>query len=563
MTLARSGIEIEVCLTDPRFEDLPVPVVHKHKRGRPSAVWIVPILAVLAAGTLALRSYLRAGPMIEITFESAEGLEVGKSDVRFRNVPIGKISSVELTRDQRAILVKVRLERGAASLAVADTRFWVERPRIGVGGVTGFGTLLSGAYIGVDRGTSTDKVDHFTGLEKPPGVTHDQVGRRFRLDAIDAGSLGVQSPVYLRRQQVGSISALELSADGKRIDIEIFINSPYDRDVTDTTVFWNTSGLDVSLDASGLHVDTQSLATVVAGGIAFGVRDGDPPGSPAIENAHFVLFDDRVHAMAKPDPSRLPLAMRFHQPVRGIVPGAQIDFEGVRIGQVDALSLGYDTATHGFYSDIDATVYPERLGAAYAALVAEGQRRGKSGPQMLQSLVARGLRAQLRSGNLLTGQFFIALGWFPEERGQEVVAPREGVWVVPTERGGLDQIQDRVESIVAKVDKIPFDAIGSDARDAMHAATSLIGHLDRDVVPTANQLVGQADAALLALREGLTALRDNVAAPDSAIQQTARATLEQLENAARSLRGLADYLQHHPESILRGRSAGPEPKGSQ
>jgi len=549
-------------LTDPRFEDLPVPVVHKHKRGRPSAVWIVPILAVLAAGTLALRSYLRAGPTIEITFESAEGLEVGKSDVRFKNVPIGKISSIELTDDQRQILVRVQLERGAASLAVQDTRFWVERPRIGVGGVTGFGTLLSGAYIGVDRGTSKDKVERFVGLEKPPGVTHDQVGRRFRLDSVDAGSLGVQSPVYLRRQQVGSVSALELSGDGKRIDIEIFINSPYDRDVTDTTVFWNTSGLDVSLDATGLHVDTQSLATVIAGGNAFGLRDGDPPGSPAIENAHFTLFDDRAHAMARPDPSRLPLLMRFHQPLRGMAPGAQIDFEGVRIGQVDAVSLGYDAATHGFYSDVDATVYPERLGAAYAGLVAEGQRRGKTGPQMLQSLVSRGLRAQLRSGNLLTGQFFIALGWFPDERGKDAVAARDGVWVVPTERGGLDQVQDQVESIVAKVDKIPFDAIGSEARDAMHAASSLLGHLDHDVVPTAKQLVGQADAAMAALRDGLTALRDNVAAPDSAIQQTTRATLEQLENAARALRGLADYLQHHPESILRGRSSGSEPKGS-
>jgi paraquat-inducible protein B len=176
---------------------------------------------------------------------------------------------------------------------------------------------------------------------------------------------------------------------------------------------------------------------------------------------------------------------------------------------------------------------------------------------MLQALVARGLRAQVRSASLITGQLFIALRWFSGGRGTTPVAERDGVWVVPTELGGTDQIQDQVESIVAKIDKIPFDAIGGDARDAMHAATSLLGHLDREVVPTAQQLVGQ----MAALRDSLSALRDNVAAPDSAIQQTTRSTLEQLENAARSLRGLTDYLQHHPESILRGRASGPEPRG--
>jgi paraquat-inducible protein B len=545
---------------DPRLEDLPVPVSRRRKRGWPSAVWIVPILAVVAAGALAIRAYLEAGPTIEITFDSAEGLEVGQSDVRYKNVPVGKISSIELVPDQPRILVTVKLQRGAASLAAKDSRFWVERPRIGVGGVSGVSTLLSGAYIGVDRGTSKERVDRFVGLEKPPGVTHDQVGRRFRITADDAGSLGVQSPVYLRRQQVGLISELALSPDGKRVDIEVFISAPYDRDVTDTAVFWNASGLDVSIDASGLHLDTQSLATVVAGGIAFGFRDGDPPGRPAAEGAQFHLFEDRVHAMAQPDRTRLPLAMRFHEPLRGVGPGTPIDFEGVRIGQIDTLNLGYDAASHALFSDVDATVYPERLGAAYAALVDEGKRRDRTGPQMLQALVARGLRAQLRSASLITGQLFIALRWFPNTRGADPIVARDGVWVVPTERGGTDQIQDQVESIVAKIDKIPFDAIGSDTRDAMHAATSLLGHLDREVVPTAQQLVGQAGAAMAALRDSLSALRDNVAAPDSAIQQTTRSTLEQLENAARSLRGLTDYLQHHPESLLRGRASGAEPR---
>jgi paraquat-inducible protein B len=543
-------------MSEINLDELPAPNVHHHKRGRPSAIWIVPIIAVLAGALLAIRTYLHAGPTIHIAFESAEGLEVGKSDVRFKNVLVGKITDIDISEDLQQIIATVELTRGASNLAVSDTKFWVERPRIGIGGVSGLSTLLSGAYIGVDVGTSTEHADHFTGLEKPPGVTHDQHGKKFRLIAHDGGSLAVRSPVYLRRQQIGSISEIALAADGKSVEIEIFIDAPYDRDVTEGAVFWNASGMDVTLDTGGLHVDTQSLTTVIAGGIAFSFRDPDHPGRPAADNAKFVLFDDRIHAMALPDTEKLPLAMRFEQPLRGVGAGTSVDFDGVVIGNVDDVHLGY--AAGSFYSDVTATVYPVRLGAAYEALTAEGTRAGKTGPQMLQDLVARGLRAQLRSGSLITGSFFIALGIEPNQP-KLTVAMHDGTWIVPTERGGTDQIQDQVASIVRKIDRIPFDAIGNDVHDATHAASALMGHLDRDVVPDAQKLVGQAEIAMQALREGLTAIRDNVAAPDSPIQQSARTTLDELERAAFSLRGLAEYLKHHPETILRGRDSGPEP----
>ncbi|HET9989747.1 MAG TPA: MlaD family protein [Kofleriaceae bacterium] len=545
-------------MSEINVDDLPAPNVHFHKRARPAAIWIVPLIAIAAASALAIRTYLHTGPTIKIVFESAEGLEIGKSDVRYKNVPVGKVTDIDISDDLEEIVATVELNRGAAKLAVEDTRFWVERPRVGVGGVSGLGTLLNGAYIGVDVGTSKKRVDHFIGLEKPPGITRDQKGSRFRLNAKDGGSLAVKSPVYMRREQVGSIADIALAADGKAVEIEVFIDSPYDHDVTEQSVFWNASGMDVTLDASGLRLDTQSLATVVAGGIAIGFRDPDHPGKPAAENTRFVLYDDRAHAMAQPDTDRLALAMQFSQPLRGIGTGTVIDFDGLSMGYVDQVRLGYDAKSRAFFSDVDATVYPQRLGAAYAALTAEGTRVGKSGPEMLQGLVARGLRAQVRSGNLLTGQNFIALAIMPNE-GKLDVAMRDGTWIVPTERGGTDLIQDQISSIVSKVDKIPFDAIGGDVHDATRAASNLFGHLDHDVVPDTKKLVDQAEVAMEALREGLAAIRDNVAAADSPIQQSARTTLEELERAAFSLRGLAEYLNHHPETILRGRASGPEP----
>lgn len=545
--------------------ELPEPVTSRRRR-RPSVVWIVPILAVVAAGALAIRTYLRIGPTITITFNNADGVEAGKTEVRFKNVPVGKVTDVDISSDKKRIVASVELTKSGAGLAVSDSTFWVERPRIGVGGVSGLGTLLSGAFIQVDVGTSTDNEDSFVGLEKPPGVTQDQKGRRFRLTSKDAGSLTPQSPVYLLRTKVGTITSLEIAPDGKSVEIDLFVFAPYDQFVSETSVFWNASGLDVTLDATGLRVNTQSLATVVAGGVAFGVRDPKAATKPAAENATFALFEDRSHAFASPDQaSGFPLAMRFHQPIRGLGKGVgvNIEFEGLHIGDVLAVRPGYDIPTRSFFFDVDAKVFPERLGAAYASLAEEGASSGKTGPQMLQELVSRGLRAQLRSGNILTGSFYIALDWFPAERGKAASAPAQaGVWVVPTVRGGTEQIQDTIARILDKVDKIPFDAIGRDVRDATSAAASLVGRLDKDVVPQVQALLGGAHIAMEALREGITSLRDNIAAPDSAIQQSTRTMLGQLERAAFSLRGLADYIQTHPESLLRGRAPGRQPKAS-
>jgi paraquat-inducible protein B len=544
-------------MSDERF---PIPHVHHRRRHRPSAVWIVPIIAIVAACALAVRTYLHTGPTIRITFNTADGIEGGKSEVRYKNVPVGKVTSVDLTPDRQHIVATVKLTRGGASLATKDSQFWVERPRIGIGGVSGLGTLLSGAFIGVDVGTSSEEVDSFVGLEKPPGITHDRHGTRYKLTTTDSGSLGPQSPVYVHRQSVGTILSSDLAKDGKTIDMEIFVEAPHDRLVTETTVFWNASGLDVTLDASGLRVNTQSLATVVAGGVEFGVRDGAPSSPPAHENQEFHLFPDRRHAMAIPDTTPLALKMRFDQPIRGSPAGVNIEFGGKHIGEVIDIVPDYDETTRTFHFDATAEVFPERLGRAYTKLVAEGARIGLDGPQTLQSLVDRGLRAQIKSSNILTGAYYIDLTWFPRAKPSHVVAQR-GVWVVPTEPGGTEQMQKHVESILAKVDRIPFEQIGGDLGNVTRAASSLLGHLDTNVMPAMQGVFARAETAMGALRDSLAALRDNVAAPDSAIQQTTRSTLEQVERAAFSLRTLTDYLSHHPESLVRGRDSGYEPKG--
>jgi paraquat-inducible protein B len=262
---------------------------------------------------------------------------------------------------------------------------------------------------------------------------------------------------------------------------------------------------------------------VVSGGLAYEVRDPVAATTPAPANATFPLYDDRAHAMMRPDAARIATTMRFPGSMRGVGVGAVVDFQGVTIGYVDALRPGYRQADRSFYTDVDATVFPERLGAAYTGLIAEGKASGKTGLDMLRVLTDRGLRAQIRSGNLITGQGYIALAWDPHDKPGTTVTVGE-TWAIPTVPGGVDHMQEQVQEIVAKLDAMPFDQIGKEAQ-----------------------------ATIAQLHKSATAMHDNFVAPDSSLQQSMKTTLEQVQRAAFSLRGLADYLQQHPESLLRGK----------
>jgi len=281
-------------------EDLPEPVVRKHRFSL-SLIWLVPVLAALVGLSLVVHAWLQAGPEITITFQTAEGLESGKTPVKYKNVVIGKVTGLDLTDDRERVRVKVALNKSAEGFATQGTRYWVVRPRIGLGGVSGVDTLLSGAFIGTDVGDSKEEQYDFTGLEAPPAVLHGAPGKSFVLHTDDLGSLDTGSPVYYRRIQVGRVSSYTLDKDGKGVSLRIFVDGPNDRFVTRSTRFWNASGVDVSLGANGLKLNTQSLATVIAGGVAFEEPRGPHDATPAPEDADFALFSDEATAMAPPD----------------------------------------------------------------------------------------------------------------------------------------------------------------------------------------------------------------------------------------------------------------------
>lgn len=282
-----------------KLPDIPDPIVVKTTRWAPSLVWAVPILAALIGLSLIVATVLERGPTITIRFQTAEGLEAGKTKVKYKDVDIGEVKAITLSKDLGHVLIHLELVKGVERFAVSDTRFWIVKPRVAASGVSGLGTLFSGAYIGTDPGQSSEKQKEFIGLEVPPIVTTDLVGRQFTLHAADGGSLDIASPVYYRHVQVGQVIAFDLDEDGRGVTLKIFVQTPYDRFVTSETRFWHAGGVDVRMDANGVKVRASPLAALLLGGVAFDAPPDSPTTAPAEEGMVYVLAADQEQAMKR------------------------------------------------------------------------------------------------------------------------------------------------------------------------------------------------------------------------------------------------------------------------
>ncbi len=531
-------------------DELPQPRIATARRWNVSLVWLLPAVAVAVGASLLVRTVFLVGPRIDIEFASADGVEAGKTEVRYKEVVIGKVQSVSLRDDRKRVVVGIQLDRSAAGIAVEDTTFWVVRPRIGVGGVTGLGTLLSGAYIGADAGISTRARTEFVGLEAPPFVLRGEPGSIFVLRSDDLGSLDVGSPVFYRRTRVGRVVGYTLDADRDELSVRIFVEAPYQKLVTRATRFWNASGIDLTVNASGLTLNTQTLASVLAGGLAFETPPAAAKAPTAPENTVFRLFNDRRAALALPDGPPVPVRMVFDGSVRGLAEGAAIDLLGIEIGRVTSIALQYDPTRKRFPVEVFADIYPYRLGSVRTALLQSATTPGAGDAVALQQLVASGVRAQLRTGNLLTGQLYVALDFIGKQPARAVIGS-DGMLTLPTAPGTLSEIQPQIAEIVEKLSKIPFDEIGKDLRSTLAGATAAITRL----TPEAQKALAEAQKTLARAQASLDSLDRNVTDPNAPVQHNLEQTLLELQRTSRSLRVLSDYLQQHPESILRGKPA--------
>ena len=414
-------------------DDLPQATVVRKKGTRISVVWIIPILAAVVAIGIAIQRIMSEGPTITIVFKAAEGFEAGKTFIKYKDVNIGQVTAVKLSTDHSKVEVTAKIDKSAAGLMVEDAKFWVVEPRVTLSGVSGLGTLLSGNYIGFEVGKS-DKTAAQVHRARG-GADHHRRSSR-------AGSSCSRPKASARwgsaRRSITAAcwpgrSSPTASQPTARRSRSRFSST---RPTTNTSIPAHASGTRAasmrrSARAEWRCARSRSVA-VLAGGLAFDTPTFAAKTEPAAADTVFTLYTDQATAMKQPESISARYVLHFNESLRGLSVGAPVTLLGLPAGEVTDVGLAIDPATMNTRGRVEMVSFPERLvarlGQSKAAIGKMLEGSAQQRHAFMQRLVEqRGLRAQLRSGNLLTGQLFVAFDFFPNAPKAKIDWSREPV----------------------------------------------------------------------------------------------------------------------------------------
>jgi paraquat-inducible protein B len=509
-----------------------------HQKSELPLVWFLPIIALLVSGWLIYKASMEKGPIITITFPTAEGLEVDKTKIRYLDVEVGKVTAISINDDNKTIRVTARMNSTAAGYLKENTSFWVVRPQVGLGGVSGLGTLLSGPYIGMKPGDGL-KQEHFTGLIAPPLLKTDVEGTQFILETSNLGSMRPGTPINFHGIIVGEVLSHELSAEANAIRLTIFINAPYDQFVRKNTRFWIDSGVDLSAGVNGFKVRTGPLISLLSGGVAFRASAHDTAADIQPENTLFQLYDTYEQSTQTVYAHTLKYVMYFQGSLRGLTEGAPVQLRGIPIGKVTSINLELDKKTAEIRVPVIVELEPDRIKKV-------NNQAGVSDKSMLERLIEKGLRAQLQTGSLLTGQLLVDLDFYPDT---EVVlsANTTPYPQFPTTPSSLDQFTHAANIIMDKVAKLPLDKLTQDI-DAALVSLQGTSNAATDMLHSAKGTLGHADNTISSAQQVLNAFE-----PGSTTHYELEQLLRELTQTAKSVKQLSDYLEQHPDSLIRGK----------
>jgi paraquat-inducible protein B len=540
-------------------------------------IWTIPLLAIAIGGWLAWDTLSKRGPTITISFVSAEGLQAGQSQLKFKDIVLGTVQSLTLTPDHTHVLVKIATTRQAEPLLTEQTIFWVVKPRLFAGNVSGLDTLVSGSYVGMLPAQTEGKRQlEFTGREDPPVLEANVPGTTFLLKASRIGSISLGSPVYYRDIAVGEVLGWDIGDMAASVTIRAFVREPYDKYVRDDSRFWNASGVSVKLGAAGVELQLESLRAILLGGIAFDTPTEEVhTASSSVAGHEFPLFQDRDTARAASYSRKIPVVSYFAGSVRGLEAGSEVTMHGLVVGHVTSVQLVYDAAKDAIVAPVHFEVEPERILGVGARSVF------KTPAEAANAVVKRGMRASLQSASLITGQQMVALDFVHDAPPAEVTMDGPDFVLPTTEGGGFAGLQASASALLDKVNTIPFKQIGdnldgilrstnnvasgpeikkalTDLSSTISDVKDLVAQLDSGMSPALQQLPGIASG----LQKTMTSVNklslslENGYGNNTQFNRDLERLLVQVNDALRSIRSLADLLARHPEALIKGRPAG-------
>jgi paraquat-inducible protein B len=551
-------------------EQRTLPQATTRRRRRFSVIWIVPLVAVAIGAWLAWDTLSKEGPTIKISFESGEGLQAGQSQLKYKDIVFGTVKSLELSPDQTHVVVTVATTHQAEPLMTDGTIFWVVKPRLFAGNISGIETLLSGSYIGMLPAAQAGKSQRdFVGREDPPVLGAHVPGRTFLMKSKRSGAVSVGSPIFFRDLAVGEVLGWDIADMAEYVTIHAFVRAPYDSYVHDETRFWNASGVSIKLGGTGVEVQMESLKALLLGGVAFETPAADIHAAETAEDHVFPLFADRDTANAASYTHKIPAIAYFPGSVSGLAPGSQVTMHGIKVGEVTDVRLSYDAAKDNVVAPVRFEVEPERV-------VGVGQRVFKTDAEGVDALLKKGLRASLQSASLITGQQQVTLEFVPDAPPAEVAMDGPDYVVPSTEGGGFAGLAASATELLNKVNTMPFDQIGksldgilksvndvaqgpqtkkalTDLAAMIASAQGMIQRLDTKQLP---ELTAGLEKTLTSANKLVLSL-DNGYGDNTKFNRDLDRLMAQATDAVRSIRALTDLLARHPEALIKGRPEGP------
>ncbi len=535
-------------------------VVEKRSRGL-SLVWVVPVVAALIGAWLWYSTVSNRGPLVSMTFETADGIQAGKTKIKLKNVDVGVVESIDISDDLSRVLLRGRFSKRAEPHLRELTRFWVVRPRIGAQGISGLGTLISGAYIAMEPGEGAPAYE-FAGIELPPVSPNDAPGLKLKLQSDRLASVGVGSSVYFRDVCVGLVEGHDLAVDGKSVMIHVYIEEQFAGLVRTNSRFWNASGIDVSLGADGVDIRTAALDAILTGGISFESPSNEALGPSATSGSEYWLHPDWESVTERIYTETDEYVLYFDGSVRGLSVGAPVEFRGIKMGKVTEVVIQYDTSSQELLIPVHIEIQRGRV----EILGDDDDTFGRD--QAIQAFVERGLRAQLQTGSLVTGALFVDLDFYPNAPARLLnINPEESeLPTIPSTGESLENTlaqfpqlvesaQDAIEAFEALVTAPGIFSALDGVNLTLEDMRTTLDTLDQRLASLSTDVSGTTDAATEAFQQVAStfdSLRETTAQDSETLFELNRA-LGEIAESARSLRSLTEYLEQHPESLLGGK----------
>ncbi len=509
-------------------------------------VWFLPLIALIVSAWLIYKSASEKGEIITINFPTAEGLEVDKTKIRYLNVDVGKVTAISINDDLKTIRVTAQMNSTASGYLKDGTRFWVVKPQVGLSGISGLNTLLSGSYIELSPGEGNHQTS-FTGQKTPPVTQRHDAGRQFILETTNIGSMQPGTAINFHGIPVGEVLNHKLTDDANAIHLSIFINAPYDKFVRKNTRFWVDSGIDLSAGADGFKVRTGPLVSLLSGGIAFRVSPKDTLDDVRPENSIFRLYDTYDESTQMAYSNTLKYVMHFNGSVRGLTVGAPVQLRGIPIGRVVDINLELDKKTAEIHVPVIVELEPDRIESM-------NNDANLSDKDVLEQLIKKGLRAKLQMGSLVTGQLLIDLDFHPESKIAKTDAHHSNYPEFPTTASSFEEFTHSAQIIMDKLAKLPLDKLTDEMnktlaslQETSKAATAMLTTAN-GTLATANVTLGNASGTIKSAHAVLGNLE-----PGSTGYYEFHKLLQELTLTASSMKQLAEFLERHPESLIRGK----------